>query len=208
MSFSTGANEAPLKRRSDRFGVRTACLRFGAGGLALCGAERQAGNGARRVDPVRQASLSKAEASRPHSIFFSTPSNSRIPSATPCVRSSAVQLRQEHTVLPDQSPIEINFPASVIRALASQFGVRMACLRFGAGGLALCGAERQAGNGAHRVDTVRQASLAKAEASRPHSIFFSTPPNSRIPSATPCVRSSAVSFARNTPSFRIIFPSK
>ena len=45
----------------------TACLRFGVGGLALCGAERQAGNPSRTWDTVRRASLSKAEASRPHS---------------------------------------------------------------------------------------------------------------------------------------------
>ncbi len=50
-----------------------ACLRFGAGGLALCGAEQLARDGAHRVDPVRQASLSKAEASRPHSKFFTNP---------------------------------------------------------------------------------------------------------------------------------------
>ena len=37
------------------------------------------------------------------------------------------------------------------RTMASlQYGVRMACLRFGAGGLAVCGAERQDWHGAHR----------------------------------------------------------
>ncbi len=58
--------------QSEQFGVRMACLRFGAGGLALCGAERQGRNGAHRTDPVRQASLSKAEASHPHSKVFTS----------------------------------------------------------------------------------------------------------------------------------------
>ncbi len=44
-----------------------------------------------------------------------------------------------------------------------------ACLRFGAGRLAFRGAERLAGNQSRRWDTVRRASLVKAEASRPHS---------------------------------------
>ena len=59
--------------RSEQFGVRMACLRFRAGGLALCGAERRVENGVHQYDPVRQASLSKAEASRPHSKFSTNP---------------------------------------------------------------------------------------------------------------------------------------
>ncbi len=39
----------------------------------FCGAERQDKNWAYRIDPVRQASLSKAEASHPHSKVFTNP---------------------------------------------------------------------------------------------------------------------------------------